>query len=169
MAPEPRYNLYYVPEFPIEKFDRFHREPEKELKRFVDTLTEHIRQFGLRNPPCAQRRKGIIEVRPGKCRVSAYRTLGHDTIPVFLVDYDKGPAEPGWEPLPYDRDEIQSRLFTGDCVVEMERRFCNVKKNVDAVHRPGVENAFAKELREKDARSREMLGQNDGGPKQVKL
>ena len=97
-------------------------------------------------------------VRPGKCRVSAYRSLGHSTIPVFLVDYDQGKAEEGWVALPYDRDYIQEMLFSGDSVVEMERRFCNVKKNVDVVHRPGVINQFERELRED---SRKGMGEND--------
>lgn len=141
----PKYNLYYVPEFKIDRLDRFHRAPENELKKFVDTLTEHIAQFGLRNPPCVQKRNRLFEVRPGKCRVSAYRALGHDTIPAFLVDYDKGNPEKDWEPLPFDRDIVQT-IFSDDCVVEMDWRFCNVKKNVDVVHRPGVINKFEREL-----------------------
>ena len=142
-----KYDLYYVADFPIDRLDRFHRAPEKQLKQFVDTITAHIKKFGLRNPPCVQRRQGLFEVRPGKCRVSAYRALGHDTIPILLVDYDQKGGEPGWERLPYDRDIVQT-IFSGDCVVEMTRRFCNVKKNVDVVHRPGAINAFEKELRE---------------------
>lgn len=141
-----RYDLYYVPELPISQLDRFHREPERELKKFVDTITAHVKQFGLRNPPCVQRRAGKLDVRPGKCRVSAMRALGYDAIPALLVDYDQtGPGE-GWQRLPYDRDEVQ-KLFSGDCVVEMSRRFCNVKKNVDVVHRPDRIDAFEAELR----------------------
>ena len=148
MKNTPKYNLYFVESFPIERVERYHRAPEKELARFVDTLTEHIRRFGLRNPPCVFRRAGSFEVRPGKCRFTAYRNLGHDTIPVVLVDYDKLPAEEGWEKLPLSRDYIQEKFFRDDCVVEMDWRFFNVKKNVDVVHRPNVENSFEKELRE---------------------
>jgi len=141
------YNLYYAPALPIDSLDRFHRDPEKELLKFVKTITAHIAKFGLQNPPCVQRRKGVLEVRPGKCRVSAMRALGFDTIPALIVDYDQSVPMAGWDPLPHDRDIVQT-IFSGDCIVEMSRRFCTVKKNVDVVHRPDVESAFAKELRE---------------------
>ncbi len=141
-----RYDLYYMSEFPISKLNRYHRQPEKQLNIFIDVISDHIKKFGLKNPPCVIRRKGEYDVRPGKCRVTAYVRLGHDTIPAFIVDYDRTGPERGWEPLPYDRTYIQRKYFSGDCVVEMSRRFCNVKKNVDVVHRPGVMNQFEREL-----------------------
>lgn len=145
---EPRYDLYYVPEFPIEGL-HWRRPPgDKALADFVDTMTAHIERFGLRNPPCVHRRKGRFDVRPGKCRVTAYQRLGRDHIPVILVDYDQAGPEPGWTPLPHDATFIQNKYLSGDCVIELSRRFANIKKSVDVVNRPGVENTFAKELRE---------------------
>lgn len=141
------YDLYFVPEFPIERFDRYHRDPERELLRFVESVTAHIEKFGLQNPPCVQRRNGQFDVRPGKCRVTAYVRLGRTHMPVLLVDYDQIGPDFGWQKLPYDLDEVQ-KLFSGDCIVEMSRRFCNVKKNVDVVHRPGRINQFEREVAE---------------------
>lgn len=142
----PRFDIYYVPEFEIDQLDRYHRAPEKQLKVFVDTITEHIRRFGLENPIGVHRRNGLYECRPGKCRVSAYRALGHDTIPAILFDYDRiGPLS-GWEPLPHDAKFIQSKHLKGDCVIELDRRYGSLKKNVDVVHRPGEENRYSREI-----------------------
>ena len=145
-----RYNLYYVPEFPLDQLE-FWREPERELEKFISTIREHIRQFGLQNPPTVCRWQGRYDVRPGKCRVRAYRELGHDSIPVVLWDRDMTDIRTlpeGSVRLPFDRQHIQDTYYSGDCVVEMDRRFFNVKKNVDVVNRPGQENQFARELRE---------------------
>jgi len=150
MKREFRYKLYFCPEFPIDDLHWRRDERDKALLEFIDTITAHIREFGLENPPTVYRRKGRFDVRPGKCRVTAYQRLGHTTIPAVIADFDTGPPLAGWEPLPYDRDAVQA-LYSGDCVVELDHRFFNVKKNVDVVNRPGVENKFAKELREHGA------------------
>lgn len=142
----PRYDIYYVRQFPISDLDRYHRAPEKELKKFIETLTKHIQQFGLENPIGVHIKDGISVCRPGKCRVSAYRTLGRDTIPAIVFDYDKRGPYPGWEPLPHDATFIQKKLLKGDQVIELDRRYGSLKKNVDVVHRPGVINRYEREV-----------------------
>ena len=146
------YNLYYCHDFPIADLDHYHRQPDKALKEFVDDITAHIAKFGLRNPIGVQVNRGMCTVRPGKCRVSAYRALGHDTIPALITDFDQllKAIPEGWISLPYDQQYIQDKYFSGDSIVELSlRRFC-IKKNATKIHSPGVENEFARELRESD-------------------
>lgn len=144
-----RYELYYVPDFPLANLGEQHQRkgPDSVLQAFVDDIQEHIAKYGIRNPVGVQIRRGRWEVRPGKCRVTAAIRNGWETIPAIVIDYDKGKRPKEWEPLPYDAKYITSKYLTGDCVFELERRFANVKKNVDVVQRPGVENAFRRELR----------------------
>lgn len=143
-----RYDLYYVPEYPIADLKWKRNEGDQVLMEFIDDVVEHVAKFGLRNPICVHLRNGIGDVRPGKCRVTAYQRLGHETIPAIVVDYDRRPRPGTWKPLPHDAKFITSKYLSGDCVFELERRVATVKKTVDVVQRPGVENAFRRELRE---------------------
>ena len=145
-----RYDLYYIPEFPLDELEYKRDNGDKQLQEFIDDVTEHIRVFGLENPPTVHLKDGRYDVRPGKCRVTALKRLGRRGTPVVLADYDRAGPLPGWEPLPYDARYIQNKFYTRDCVPEVSRRYFSVKKNVDVVHRPGVENPFAKEIRERN-------------------
>ena len=148
MQRAPRYNLYFVPAYPLEKLTAHDEQGlrDGELAIFLDTITEHIRRYGLKNPPTAHRRMGRIEIRPGKCRVTAYRRLGKKHIPLVLADFDRGAPEPDWEPLPHDPERLQSRFYSLDCVVEMNDRFFAVKKSDGIVHRPSQIDRFAADL-----------------------
>lgn len=145
---EPRYDVYYAPAYALADLStgREGRE-DRELRGFITSLTAHIQKFGLRYPIGVHIRSDRTEVRPGKCRVTAARTLGYTTIPAIVIDFTRsGARSPDWVRLPYDAQAIQESYFAGsDSQVECSRRFFSIKKR-DIVRRPGVVDAFTHEL-----------------------
>lgn len=70
-------------------------------------------------------------------------------LPAIVADFTRsGPRSPDWIRLPYDVQSIQAQFFAGsDSQVELSNRFFSIKK-LDTVRRPGVEDRFARELRQ---------------------
>jgi hypothetical protein len=137
-----RYRLWYVPEYPIEGLD-WRRNNDKALHDFIDTITKHIERFGVQNPIGVHIRPTGVDVRPGKCRVTAAQRLGLVSLAAIVADYTR--IDRPWQEIACDAAEVQ-KFLTRDCVAEVSRRFFSIKKR-DIVHRPGVENEFERDLR----------------------
>jgi hypothetical protein len=142
------YRLYYVPEFDITPLKFRRNERDRELMGFVATMVEHMTKFGVRYPIGAHMRASGIDIRPGKCRVTAAQRMGWKTLPAIVADYTRrDKASYGWELLAYDCSAIQDRFFHGsDSVVEIQRRAFSIKKT-KIIRQPGVEDDFSRELR----------------------
>ena len=115
---------------------------------FVDTMVMHMAKYGVRYPIGVHIRAAGIEIRPGKCRVTAAQRLGWKTLPAIVADYTGRVQRPAdWEILPFDASAIQSRFFAGsDSIVEIHRRAFNIKKT-KIIRQPGIEDDFTRELR----------------------
>ena len=150
MIDEPRYDLWYAPAFDLSPGLESWRRDSKDaqLLGFVDTMASHIERFGVLYPIGVHVRSTGIEVRPGKCRVTALRRLGRPSCPAIVADFTRsGARSPDWVRLPHDAQAIQDQYFAGsDSQVEVSRRFFSIKKR-GTVRRPGVEDEFARELR----------------------
>jgi hypothetical protein len=149
MMDDPRYDLWYSPNFPIVGTETWRRNgKDRELLAFVDTMEEHIRRFGVRYPIGVHIRPAGTEIRPGKCRVTALLRLGRTTCPAIIADFTRsGARSPDWVRLPHSAQAIQDQFFAGgDSQVEVSHRFFSIKKR-ETVRRPGQEDAFARELR----------------------
>ena len=143
-----RYTLYYAPQFDITPLSFRRNEGDRELMGFVDTMTRHLAQYGVRYPIGAFIRASGIDIRPGKCRVTAANRLGWKTLPAIVADFTGRIKRPDdWEVLPFDAGAIQSRFFAGsDSLVEVARRTFSIKK-LKTVRQPGIEDDFSRELR----------------------
>lgn len=145
---ECRYDLWYAPEFRIIGIDTGRRDVrDKGLAAFVDTLEAHILEYGVRYPIGVFIRPTGVEIRPGKCRVTALLRLGKEICPAIVADFTRNQNRPDWIRLPHDAQYIQNQFFAGsDSLVEVQSRFFSIKKR-DVVRRPGVEDEFSRELR----------------------
>lgn len=125
-----RYTAWFDAEYRFLDAEFEHSDYDERLRNYVEHLRRDIEQNGLKNPLLVTRRNDKWIIHPGKCRAKALRSLGWETAPAVVVDFQRIVESDG---IPdgcefLDNVERVRELFTGDCRVEMSHRGLVIKK-----------------------------------------
>ena len=126
-----KYTAWYDPEFKLDSAEYQHAAEDSALREFVAELAADIKERGLRNPIQVEVKNGRTIIHPGKCRAKALISLGRETAPAIVINYDL----PGYQAnrIPQHctalgKPSQVQRYFESDYVVQMSTRWLTIKK-----------------------------------------